>query len=542
MKKENIIDIQKSIYTHMKKKASSYEGGQSPDLKKYARSQKKYSQRDFEISNITTLLSAIEESDVIYLGDFHTFDQNSRNLERIIRTLIKRKKKFSIGVEFVHQKYQSFIDDFLAHEITEIEFLESVDYHDSWRFPWSHYRSFFDFARKYNLKIVALNTAGTLPERDLKASEIIAEVVSEDQCPMLVLFGELHIVPNKLPALVKKKLKGIQQTVIHQNLDEVYWKLSSKTKSNKDHIVKFNDFEFSLQTSPPWIKYESMIYWYENLIEDPDFDIHDYVMNIGLFQLNSNVPENFLFLAKKIQSSLKIEADEETIEDFNIYDHGKLQLVLDKIARFPEAPISNFYKKQVEDGRVFRLPFSNNYYCSSYSINRISFIAGLHLQDINLRKRNINYERVLIKGDQASKFIYFLHQTLMGYFASKIINPFRKCDLYLDLRTKYMSPKTDKTLKETLRVVLNVIEWDGTISLNEILKGKSLYQLYQICRPIGFYLADTFYEKGISQGRVKIKQKMDWVLQPDFHEDIFFDFLRTMLPEKEFRKHKKRLF
>ncbi len=527
----------------MKKKAASYEGGQSDDLLKYARSQKKYSHRDFEISKISNLLNAIEKSDIIYLGDFHTFDQNSRNLERIIRTLIKRNKKFSIGVEFVHQKHQHAIDDFLAHEITEIEFLEAVDYHESWRFPWAQYRSFFDFARVYDLSIIALNTKGSLPDRDHKAANIIAkEITNYPEYPMLVLFGELHIVPNKLPALVKKKCKGITQTIIHQNLDEVYWKLTEKTKSNKDHVVKFNEFEYSLQTSPPWIKYESMIYWYENLIEDPDFDIRDYVMNIGLLSLNSNVPENFLFLAKKIQSSLKLNLDEETLEDFNIYDHSKLRLVLDKIARLPESPISNFYKKQVEDGRVFRIPFSNNYYCSSYSINRISFIAGLHLQDINLRKIDINYEKVLHSGDQAEKFIYFIHQTLMGYYASKIINPFRKCNRYLDLQSKYHFTNLDKSTKETLRVVLEVIEWDGTISLNEILRGKSLYQLYQISRPIGFYLADTFYDKRISSKRNKLNKYTGWILEPEFNEDLFYDFLRAVLPEKEYIKHKKRLF
>lgn len=527
----------------MKKKALNYEGEHSSDFLSYKKSQSRFAKREFSISNIESLLKSISSTRITFLGDFHTFDQNSRNLERIMRVLGQKKNKFHIGVEFVFQHQQAEIDAFLKGEITEIEFLDSIDYHESWRFPWSHYRPFFELARKNNLKILALNTIGTLTKRDESAAQKIKQFLKENpKEKMLVLFGELHIVKNKLPKLCSSKQYKFTTTIIHQNLDEVYWSLIEQGNSKLNTIVKFNDNEYSLQTSPPWIKYESMIYWYENLLEDPDFDIHDYIMNTGLFSINSAVQDNFLFLCRKIESALHISASDDSLEDFNLYDHNKLNIILEKVSRIPVTPVSNFYKRLVEEGRVFRVPFSTNLYCSSYSINRISFLAGLHIQDIFMRGYNIHYEKVLLTNNQVEKFVYLLHQTMMGYLSSKIINPFRKCNLYLDLRKKYMSSKTNKQEKETLKTIINIIEWDGTIGLDQILKGKSLFQLYLIERPIAFYLSDILYDKLFSQNKKSFGKIIEWLLSDDFTENDFFDVLRKLLPENEFRKHKKREF
>ena len=267
-----------SIYQYLKNKAKSYEGEISKELKSFQKNQFKLSKRNFCISNFNELKKSINQSRIIYLGDFHTFDQNSKNLERLIKILLKTKKEIILGVELVMQENQIYIDEYLKSNITEKEFLELIQYHDSWRFPWPQYKIFFDMARDNNFSIVALNSTGTLVQRDQKAAKIISHFVNNNEnVKMLVLFGELHIAPNKIPHEVnifsKKKIK---QTIVHQNLDNVYWELhkSAFDQKLKSHVVKFEADEYSLQTAPPWVKYESMIYWYEHLLEDPEFDIH----------------------------------------------------------------------------------------------------------------------------------------------------------------------------------------------------------------------------------------------------------------------------
>ena len=154
---------------------------------------------------------------------------------RLLRNLVKTKsKKLALGVEFVHIEFQNAINQYLDNLITEYEFLEAINYHESWRFPWNHYRFFFQMAKKNNLKVIALNSSGTLEERDIVAADIISDFHSENlETTLLVLFGELHIVPDKLPNLVKERIEGIHSTIIHQNLDEVYWKSMEEATMKK---------------------------------------------------------------------------------------------------------------------------------------------------------------------------------------------------------------------------------------------------------------------------------------------------------------------
>ena len=67
-----------------------------------------------------------------------------------------------------------------------------------------------------------------------------------------------------------------------------------------DKVLKFNKREYILLTSAPWLKYESQIYWYEHLSEDPEFDIHEYIIENGALNFSENVPENFYFLCQHL--------------------------------------------------------------------------------------------------------------------------------------------------------------------------------------------------------------------------------------------------
>ncbi len=542
-----VWDLQKSIYRHLKKRAKAIEGEVSEELKRYEKNQRTYANRSFQTSNFSALLNSIKKSDVVFLGDFHSFNQNTRNLERLTRALIKQRKKFAIGIELAHQEHQSAIENYLKKAITELEFLEEINYHESWRFPWIYYRPFFEMARAYQLPIIALNTNGSLIQRDLKAAEQIKKFMKENPGErLLVLFGELHIVANKLPKMVKKELLNLipdyEQTIIHQNLDEVYWKLHETDIENHNQIVSFKESEFSLQTAPPWIKYESMIYWYENLSDDPEFELHDYTLSDGVLGLHSNVPENFIFLCQKIAKSLGLEASNEELEDFNLYEHQNLKIMLDKIGRIPKSSVVQFHKNLVKEGRVFRIPFSNNFYCSSYSINRMTFLAGLHLQDIIIRKENINYESIWMEHSISKKFILIFKQTTFGFLSSKIVNPFRKCDRYCDFLDQIKLPDIDKRSKSILEVTIALIENQGERELKSILPKDRVYIVYEVARKLGFYLGDFIYESQLIKDKESYKGILKYLIDSNLEEAKFMDILTELLPSGAYQEHRKRYF
>ena len=539
--KDNLYKLQRNLYDYMKKKAMSYESEPSKDLVQYSADQKKFSKRKFELSDLSELLKSIARSDIIYLGDFHTFDQSSRNMERILRTLINIKRKnLSLGVEFVHQHKQKYIDQFLNNFITEHEFLESIEYHESWHFPWNHYRFFFQMAKKHNLKIIALNTVGTLSKRDTIASEIIETHFDKNpQSTLLILFGELHIVPDKLPTFVQEKKPLLVQTIIHQNLDDIFWKLKENQRENQ--VVKYNDLEFSIQSSPPWVKYESMIYWYENLLEDPEFEIHEYVMDSGLMTFNSTVFDTFNYITEKLSSTYSLNFAKEELEDFNLYDHSKMDYLLTLIDKLPNVSDQALYKKLITTGRSFKLPETRVYYCPNYSINRIAFLAGLHIQELFHVKFSVTFKE---KKDITSEMIQLIYQLTIGYFSSKVINPYRKCNLYQDLLKEAQAKGTDEERSKDIMLALSIIDlqYSKDEFIKSALRGKSRFQLYRSARIIGYLFGDILYDNFYEHDNKNLESLLRVIFDyPD--DEIKFDHFKwTVLPRNKYKSYKKRFF
>ncbi len=540
----DIITLQRSIYNYMKEKALSFEGKPQADLQTYIQDQISLSKQNFTSTTIEDLLEKISLSKIVYLGDFHTFDQNSKNLERILRHLEESNQRIAIGIEFIHHDKQDYLDLYLNEQITEIEFLEEINYQESWRFPWKHYKEFFIVAKKNNYSMIALNSKGPLNQRDLNAANIIAEYRTKfPNETILILFGELHIINNKLPYQVKKiehNQKSIH-TIIHQNLDEVYWHLLNDTDKPKDsEIVKFNEHEFSLQTSPPWIKYESMIYWYENLLDDPDFDLHEYTIENSHNDITGNVQDTFLFLCKKILTAFNKNLPQEQLEDFNIYGISSLKYVSDSIKKIPKRPVSNFYLQLIKAGKSFRIPMRNDYFVSNYSINKLAFLAGAHIQNVTFMQANSNCEHILMSGRQNERFLYFVYYHLLSYICSKVINPYRKCDLYVEIYKRSISSLTNSKKKLNLIRALRVLQREETI--RDIFKNQSLRGIHSSAKTVGNFIGDIFYDTFYQTKNPASDQLLANIFKCNHTDKDLRLLLDIVLPINEYKQMRKRLF
>lgn len=534
-----ILGLQKGLFEYMKRKASEFEVEESSMLQDFRTNQVDLASRDFSDSNIDELISSMESSQIIFLGDFHTFDQQSKNLTRLLQHLINKEEKLLLGVEFVHQDKQSVIDEFASHSITAMELLELTNYSDSWRFPWHAYKPFFDMARKGEVEIFALNSSGSLEERDANAAIRIKKVLNKNpDAKLLVFFGELHIAENKLPLRVKEICPSSKQTIIHQNLDEVYWKL----QSSDDQVVKFKDDEFALQTSPPWVKYESMVYWFENLCEDPDFDLHQYMMGSGNMALNSNVPENFHFLCEELSNSMILNIKEESLEDFNLVDHSQISVILERVEKLKSLELREFYKTLIARGKSFHLPDSNILYCSNYSMNRLSFLAGIHLFESVQKAQNnpqINYE------DKSLFFLRFSQQNLIGYFSSKLINPYRKCDMYQNFKTLLEDEDLGSNERKNSQLFVDILEKkESPLELKKLLEDQDSITLFYVGRFLGKFLGEVLYlrifnEKKLLERYDEIKERL-FISQANL--DNFLAFTNLILPGDSYKDLRKRSF
>jgi hypothetical protein len=482
------------------------------------------------------MLKACHQSQIVYLGDFHTFDQSGRNLERIMRALKRKNKKFILCLEMVHAEHQMYLDHFLQGNLTEIEFLDSINYHEAWRFPWNHYRSIFELAKKEKISIMGINTKGTLTERDAFAATMLSSLLQIDpEARLLVLYGEYHIAHNKIPAQVNLRLpkRKIEQTIIHQNLEDVYWRLDG---SEAEQVIQFKSGEFHLQTSPPWIKYESMVYWFENLTDDPEYDLHHHIMATGLKSFDANVVDHFHLITKQVTNNLKLDVKLSTMEDFNLYDQTKISTINKKIKALKNAKLKKYYANLLANHQSFKIPGENTLYCPNYSINRLSYTCGLFVFGQIKNAHNIYREALLSSNESVDIYCYLVEQSFMGFLFSKIMNPSRKCDLYMDMKEKLKKPKLSKTDAKAIRLSLGFLNQKGLPRL-----PKELLELHLSAKLVGHFYAH-YYFKWLSGQETKALNFLKRYFHQEQASHLKLALLKQAIPTKNFKTEKKKYF
>ena len=523
----NIIKLRKKIFDNLKRQAFEYEENH-PELLTYLKDQVDSSQGKFEQKDFDYLSQKVLSSDVTYLGDFHTFDQNIRNVLRIIKIILTQNSEVVLGLEMVSHHHQIYLDAYTDGHLTDLEFLDCIQYHNSWRFPWTHYKLIFEIVKKYQIKVIALNTEGSLSKRDRFAADLIAkEIESKSDAKFLVFYGELHITKNKIPKLLKEKIPLINQTIIHQNLDEVYWRM---TELGKEYgLVSFNENEFCIISAPPWIKYESMIYWYENLSDDPDFDIHEYIIQNGAKTFTGNTEEDFLQISHELALHLELKQCLDTLDDFNLYDHLNLEYVEEKLKKKISKSLYDNYKKLISLNKSFIFPNETKYYCSSYSMNRISYLAGVHIYANYLKINEVNRLDILQSKSTQQKVILYTFQAMYAFFFSKIINPHRKCMMYKDLENL----KEDRLAQKAIQVL-------NQDNFSKIATKIGHVESYLLGEYLGHILGEYLYDYSLTYNH-KINLEKDFLMLSPVKVSLE-RVMSVLLSGKDYKNHAKRYF
>src|SRR5579885_1058262 len=112
--RQELLQIQKRIFARNNELIRSQALVRERRFDAYERQYKRHV-RDYEkVSSQEELLEAIRESDVIYLGDYHTNAQSQRTLLRLLKQLAGTEPRFpkiGLGLELVLKKHQNHLDD-----------------------------------------------------------------------------------------------------------------------------------------------------------------------------------------------------------------------------------------------------------------------------------------------------------------------------------------------------------------------------------------------------------------------------------------------
>ncbi len=226
--------------------------------------------RDFADSYRTyeTVLTsdALERSllaaEVVLVGDYHALPASQRFLTHVIEDLAGKGRPVVVGLEAIFARHQYLLDDWMAGEISEEELRERTRFDVDWGYAWEPYSELLHTARRHAQRIYGLDCAPRtdlrrIASRDRHAAEKVLEMRREHpDAVVLVLFGESHLAPNHLPAILRKTAPSARMLTLLQNVDTLYWKAAGE---DRDHVaaVRVTDDVFCVFNATPLDKYES---------------------------------------------------------------------------------------------------------------------------------------------------------------------------------------------------------------------------------------------------------------------------------------------
>lgn len=174
-----------------------------------------------QLLDLTALIPALSSRQVVFVGENHPrYDQHLNQLA-IIRGLYALHPDLVIGVEFIQQPFQPYLDQYIAGKINVRELLDKTQYYDRWRYDFRLYAPIFKFAREQGISMLALNVP----------TEIIQKVGREG------LKGLSTEERAQLPAHIDRS-----STQYRQRLKEVY----------ENHPKGIGEFEAFYEAQLAW--------------------------------------------------------------------------------------------------------------------------------------------------------------------------------------------------------------------------------------------------------------------------------------------------
>ena len=110
---------------------------------------------DQETVSLAELTTEISSSGMVFFGELHSqVDHHDLEL-RLARVLEDTATSLVIGVEMIQASDQGALSAWVAGEMDEKEFAEVFE--SNWRSTWQLYRPLFEFARRNQIPMLALN-------------------------------------------------------------------------------------------------------------------------------------------------------------------------------------------------------------------------------------------------------------------------------------------------------------------------------------------------------------------------------------------------
>jgi hypothetical protein len=204
----------------------------------------------------------ISRAGIVLVGDYHALPNSQRYLASLLRDPDLRQRPIVLGVETIFSRDQHILDEWSSGEIDEAELRQRIRFDLDWGYDWLPFYELLSAARDggasvYGLDCMPREDLRKIGARDRHASDKIAELRRRhSEALILVLFGESHLAPQHMPALLRQRLPEEAMLTLLQNVDALYWRAAGEAR---DHIeaVQVCENTLCVFNATPLEKYEN---------------------------------------------------------------------------------------------------------------------------------------------------------------------------------------------------------------------------------------------------------------------------------------------
>jgi hypothetical protein len=181
----------------------------------------------------------IAKTGIALVGDYHALPNSQRYLASLLRDSEFRQRPLVLGLETIFARDQHILDEWSSGEIDEVELRQRIRFDIDWGYDWPPFYELLSAARDRGASIYGLDC---MPREDLRkigardrhaADKITSLRHSHPDALIVVLFGESHLAPQHLPALLQQRLPAEPLLTVLQNIDALYWRAAGEAL---DHV------------------------------------------------------------------------------------------------------------------------------------------------------------------------------------------------------------------------------------------------------------------------------------------------------------------
>jgi hypothetical protein len=420
----DLVTLQQAMVKRLKKRLKRFID-QTPELEQYYEEYRGELKPFTVLSYPEELIQRMSESQVVYVGDFHTLLQSQKLIVRFLEQLSNRPdllaRPIILMMEAFHHAHQHHLDAWFDGSIDFSTLLEHARYRQTWGFPVTGYQLILETCRQLGIRVMGINssprkTSAPLARRDINAARTIVNTLDlYEDALLLVMIGDLHVASCHLPAKVLQRLdrqhKNVRDLIVYTNSESVYWQLTGMNLEYIVNIVKWNNRQFCVMNSTPVHKYDSYLRFVDGVMEvesQPTFSVP------AMTDFNEQVTE----LARQIGHFLSL--GQIQLPDFELaawYEPD--ETVADLAARYDANPDDVPGLAACLRARISFFIGPYGLFLHHFSLNDAADAAA------RLLLRSNGWEPK-VKRSRKAFFHNIIYEALI-YFAVKVINPKRTC-------------------------------------------------------------------------------------------------------------------